>query len=86
MIRTLALILILEGISGPESEDDHDSGYNSELSEARAERLRLRRVAHEDALLALQNLCDKKSDAACRRARVGVVSLSYCSRAERAEF
>jgi hypothetical protein len=41
-----------------DSEDSHDSGYNSDLSDARAEHLKQRRAAHEDAGPALSDPCD----------------------------
>lgn len=41
-----------------ESEDAQDSGYNSDSSEARAEHLKQRRAAHEDAGPALSDPCD----------------------------
>lgn len=44
--------------SDPESEDSHDSGYNSDSSDARAEYLKQRRAAHEDAGPALSDPCE----------------------------
>jgi hypothetical protein len=44
--------------SDPESEDSYDSGYNSDSSDARAEHLKQRRAAHEDAGPALSDPCD----------------------------
>jgi hypothetical protein len=36
----------------------HDSGYNSDSSDAKAEYLKQRRAQHEAARPALSNLCD----------------------------
>jgi hypothetical protein len=44
--------------SNPDSEDNHDSGYNSDSSDARAEYLKQRRAQHEAAGPALSDPCD----------------------------
>lgn len=45
--------------SDPEKEDDHDSGYNSDSSDARAELLKQRRDQHEAAGPALSDPAEK---------------------------
>jgi hypothetical protein len=44
------------------SEDNHDSGYNSDSSDARAELLKQRRAQHEAAGPALSDPCDKTKE------------------------
>ena len=44
--------------SNPDSEDNHDSGYNSDSSDVRAEYLKQRRAQHEAAGPALSDPCD----------------------------
>src|ERR1700733_9979907 len=44
--------------SDPGSVDNQNSGYNSDSSDARAEHLKQRRAAHEDAGPALSDPCD----------------------------